>query len=344
MKMAYVPDSTNDEAFGPLVERYLEAKFKSLDADGNGVLDKDEMKQIAGGVLPPMDGDKFETYVDSFFGSFDQAKGGVDLESFKAGMMPAVSKLFAGDNAGIKIKEQILVDVIQTYYGDGESLLQNDDFDALKEELTWAGSEVATISKDEIQFLEAAKFFRTGKPQLSDSEYDALKARLKQEGSYIVERKTEPVCSLQTGECSATFSVDSTRTQVLQVPGVVIASLFVISAYDIAAFVLEEALPPIDDTFGWLLHLNPLLVLLVGALPISAITTFITNSVIFKDPQVTVGGCPNCGAETRFFFGDILGVESPVADGSCLFKCNSCNSALTIDQKTLRVASKPAAA
>ena len=54
--------------------RYLEAKFKSLDADGNGVLDKDEMKQIAGGVLPPMDGDKFETYVDSFFGSFDQAK------------------------------------------------------------------------------------------------------------------------------------------------------------------------------------------------------------------------------------------------------------------------------
>jgi len=28
-------------------------------------------------------------------------------------MMPAVSKLFSGDNAGIKIKEQILVDVIQ---------------------------------------------------------------------------------------------------------------------------------------------------------------------------------------------------------------------------------------
>ena len=39
-------------------------------------------------------------------------------------------------------------------------------------------------------------------------------ARLKQQGSYIVERKTEPVCSLQTGECSATFTVDSIRTQV----------------------------------------------------------------------------------------------------------------------------------
>jgi hypothetical protein len=35
-----------------------------------------------------------------------------------------VGEVYSGDNAGIAVKEQILIDVIQTFYGEGVSLLK----------------------------------------------------------------------------------------------------------------------------------------------------------------------------------------------------------------------------
>jgi hypothetical protein len=57
------------------------------------------------------------------------------------------------------------------------------------------------------------------------------------------------------------------------------------------------------------LDINPVLSLIVGAVPISWVAKQLTENVFFTDPLVAVGPCPNCGAENRIFFGDVLGVE-----------------------------------
>merc|ERR1719231_910104 len=121
------------------------------------------MKSVAGGILPKMDIDKFEVRAEAFRTSFAKTKQGVSLDAFKTGARAALEEIFSGPNAGVECKENILIDSIQLYYAEGIELLANDDFDALKEELTWAGSPAATLSRDEIQFLEAAKSFRLGK-------------------------------------------------------------------------------------------------------------------------------------------------------------------------------------
>ena len=335
-------DATDSSAleFGPLVERYLEAKFKVLDQDGNGVLDDAEMKSIAGAILPRMDSDKFEVRAQAFTDSFKSSKGGVSLEDFKAGARTALEEIYSGPNAGVDCKEQVLIDTIQIYYADGVELLANDDFDALKEELTWAGSAAATLSRDEITFLEAAKEYRLGKTILSDVEYDKLKQKLKAEKSMIIERRSEPVCSVaDPTQCSVTFDVDDFRTQLLKVPGLVISTLVWVGGFDLFAFIASQT--ELANTLpAFLFNLNPLLVLVLGTPIISALTSILTESVIFKKPLVTVGKCPSCTTEMRVFFGDILGVEGYSGE-TAQFDCMVCKTKSEIVRETLRASTVP---
>ena len=43
----------------------------------------------------------------------------------------------------------------QSYYYDGREVLNDADFDKLKEDLIWEGSPVAILSRDETKFLAA---------------------------------------------------------------------------------------------------------------------------------------------------------------------------------------------
>lgn len=53
------------------------------------------------------------------------------------------------------------------------------DFDQLKEDLLWEGSQVAALNRDETKFLAAMSAYLTGAPIMSDAEFDKLKASLK---------------------------------------------------------------------------------------------------------------------------------------------------------------------
>ena len=55
--------------------------------------------------------------------------------------------------------------------------------------------------------------------------------------------------------------------------------------------------------------LNPLITLLIGSPLIVSVAQYLTEQVLFKDPFIAQGPCPDCGANNRLFFGDILGVE-----------------------------------
>ena len=108
-------------------------------------------------------------------------------------------------------KERVFIDAIQSYYFDGRQVLSDADFDLLKEDLAWEGSEYAVLSRNETRFLGAMGAYSRGEePIMSDDEFDALKASLKAQGS-IVACSTEPRCFLDTGICSVAFCAGTNR-------------------------------------------------------------------------------------------------------------------------------------
>ena len=83
-----------------------------------------------------------------------------------------------------------------------------------------------------------------------------------------------------------------------------------------------------------------MLVLVLGTPIISALTSILTESVIFKKPLVTVGKCPSCTTEMRVFFGDILGVEGYSGE-TAQFDCMVCKTKSEIVRETLRASTVP---
>lgn len=82
---------------------------------------------------------------------------------------------------------------IQSYYVSGRQLLDDGEFDVLKEDLAWNGSAMVNMNRDETKYLAAVQAYLKGEPIVSDEEFDKLKATLKEEGSPFASSK-EPKC------------------------------------------------------------------------------------------------------------------------------------------------------
>ncbi|CAN0169869.1 unnamed protein product, partial [Phaeothamnion confervicola] len=52
-------------------------------------------------------------------------------------------------------KERIFIDAIQSFYFSGRKMLADADFDKLKEDLVWEGSDVVLLNRNETLFLSA---------------------------------------------------------------------------------------------------------------------------------------------------------------------------------------------
>lgn len=222
-------------------------------------------------------------------------------------------------------KERVFIDAIQSYYFSGKQVLNDNEFDQLKEDLAWEGSDYAVLSRDENRFLSAMAAYGKGEESImSDAEFDELKAKLKAQGSLVAVSK-EPRCFIDTGVCSVTFTPDRFRAIVLYVPAFFLGTLL----WGGGTYELIPA------TRG----LNPILSLLVGSPLIVAAAQYVTEQVIFKDPFIARGPCPDCGVDNRLFFGDVLGVEGNGLEGD--IQCTNCKAALKVNRETLRVSSKP---
>lgn len=82
---------------------------------------------------------------------------------------------------------------LQSYYFSGRQLLNDAEFDLLKEDLSWNGSAVVNLNRKEAKYLAAVQAYLKGTPTLSDKEFDALKNELQEEGSPFASSK-EPRC------------------------------------------------------------------------------------------------------------------------------------------------------
>merc|ERR1711988_1310216 len=132
----------------------------------------------------------------------------------------------------------------------------------------------------------AIQAWNKGSPVMSDPEFDELKSSLKESGSAIAVDK-EPQCWVDTGVCKVTWSVDNLRLTSLYLPAAIISTLLFIG--------IADEIPGVASS------VNILILLALGAVPISALTKSITENLIFDKPFVAGGPCPKCGVENRVF-------------------------------------------
>jgi hypothetical protein len=214
-------------------------------------------------------------------------------------------------------KESLFLDAMQAYFR-GESTLSNEEFDALKEELTWQGSEVATLSRDEFRFLDAAKAFEQGKQIMSDEEFDELKRRLQNQGS-VVAIQRGPRCSIRRQITFSDVIPDYRRLVALYVPaGVVVGLVWLSCAFE----------------FTPLRNIDPVLSLFLGT-PVIYLGARLLTGLVVPDPLIVVGDCPSCGRRTHVFFGKILNVDG-FADVASV-SCEKCKATLSVEKETNRM-------
>lgn len=219
-------------------------------------------------------------------------------------------------------KERIFLDALQMYYATGKSNLPNDQFDRLKSDLSWEGSALVTLNRNETKFLDAKIAYSKGSPILSDNEFDELKQILKENGSFLAVQ-TEPQCYVNTGVCKVTWTENKLLTRSLYTPATLISTLIFIGVtFEIANTVLGVAV-------------NPVLLLLAAILPVSTISKQVTENFFFNNPTVASGPCPKCSVINKVFFGDVLLVPGDKEEST--IKCTNCKELMTIKRATLRV-------
>ena len=96
-------------------------------------------------------------------------------------------------------------------------MLNDEEFDLLKEDLQWNGSEMVQMNRKEAMYLAAVQAYMKGTPTMSDSEFDSLKQELMEAGSKFAVQ-TEPKCYIDTGICKVTLKEDKFRTNLLYLP------------------------------------------------------------------------------------------------------------------------------
>lgn len=224
----------------------------------------------------------------------------------------------------IEEKERIFLDALQSYYFSGRQLLNDAEFDLLKEDLSWNGSPVVNLNRKEAKYLAAVQAYLKGSPTISDAEFDQLKAELKEEGSRFASSK-EPRCYIDSGICTVTYQPDNFRNNLLYLPvGSILAILWLAVGF--------EVIEPI-------IRLNPIILAALGAPLIYNGSVSLTESFIFPNNKIVYGPCPACENETRVYFGDILGVEGFTDVASV--RCEKCKATINVQKKTLRASTLP---
>lgn len=221
-------------------------------------------------------------------------------------------------------KERIFLDSLQSYYINGRQLLPDEEFDLLKEDLSWNGSKLVQMNRNEAKYLAAMQAYLNGEPIMNDGEFDALKKTLKDENS-VFAVSTEPKCYIDTGICTVTMKEDNFRTNLLYLPA---GSIFSLVWLGFGFEIIEP-----------LIRLNPLVLFGLGLPLIVNGAKTVTDNFIFVNNKIVYGPCPSCEAENRVYFGNILTVEgfSDVAT----VKCPNCKATFDVQRNSLRASTVP---
>ena len=160
-----------------------------------------------------------------------------------------------------------------------------------------------------------------GKPILSDEEYDALRTKLRDAGSLVILHEGA-TCSLDTGLCKTDLRIDSGKTRLLYLPGQAGGLLLTM------------------ELCYWFLGIDPILSVILGAVPAYFFGGWFTENIFAQKPLVTQGSCPeaDCQYLIPVFFGDLFAVQQdqivpgPPAPDVIALKCPQCKIDVEADR------------
>mmetsp|Transcript_75876 Transcript_75876/g.201593 ORF Transcript_75876/g.201593 Transcript_75876/m.201593 type:complete len:699 (-) Transcript_75876:177-2273(-) len=78
--------------------------------------------------------------------------------------------------------EKLYIDSKWTFYSSDRKIIEDRDFDRLKEVLKKLGSEFANLNREEVAFIEASIAYYQGTPIMSDEEYEELRKKITMSG------------------------------------------------------------------------------------------------------------------------------------------------------------------
>lgn len=237
----------------------------------------------------------------------------------------------ASVSLGLDEKEKLYLECLDSFYNEGgKAILPDNKYEQLKVDLEFSESRIMTYSKNEIRYLLANKRYKMGKPVLNDAEYDALRLQLKKEGSSVAMHDA-PRCDVDSGVCKMDMRVDKGKTRLLYLPG------------------WAGGLLVFSEVSFWTLHLDPLLSIVLGVVPVYFFADFFTTKIFAQQPLVCTSPCPKCSALITVYFGDLLSVQTdgiiPKAAGPPQPQieaiCGSCKETLIADRDAMIIATLP---
>lgn len=191
----YADNVDNDdlEAFQRIVGSYLKAKFTDCHGDDCRMFcDRSEVTALLKTVLPPVSPKELDLEVQKALKSI--GAGDDDLIEADAFLNAVVANTFWTTAGPLVVKEMIFLDCLYEYYfNEKRSILANDDYNDLKEMLTWEGSAVVSMNAKEAQFVISVATSKRGQSTLNDADYDVLKSELLAANSWVVTTKFDPL-------------------------------------------------------------------------------------------------------------------------------------------------------
>lgn len=184
----------DEEEMIPIVQNYVHARYKeSARAHGHEFCTAEDAKEVLRNVLPPVTPGELAEEVTKTLeiimkNNPNNSEEKIDEDDFVKAIVKNSYWQEAGD---LVVKELMYFDALHHYYTTGYSLLNDNDYNVLKDNLTWEGSSVATMKAQEANFVTAVAASRRGEPIMEDGEYQSLKRNLKQEGSWVVSREQD---------------------------------------------------------------------------------------------------------------------------------------------------------
>lgn len=165
-------DDDEVESFKRITSNYLVNKFKDCQGDDCRLFcTKNEVQVLLRAILPPITEEELQAEEKNIL------KGIADLDSIDVDeFLQAATQNSYWEKAGpLVVKELIFLDCLNAFYFEKRNMLDNDDYNELKEMLTWEGSAAATMKGSEAQFVLAVAASRRGQPTISDEAYEKLK-------------------------------------------------------------------------------------------------------------------------------------------------------------------------
>ena len=187
-------DYEDIQSFKTITQNYLMARYRDCREVGGSeecrfICDQKQISDILVSLLPPVNAEELNIEVGNVMNKF-QGQETVEADEFVNTVM---SNKYWQEAGPLVVKELIFLDCLYHYYRDKQQLLDDDDYNELKEQLTWEGSSVSTMTGSEALFVTAVASSRRGTPILSDEEYAEIKASLQKEGSWVTARAEDPL-------------------------------------------------------------------------------------------------------------------------------------------------------